>query len=212
MPLLVDAAQTAGIRRSACSLDGISFWAASAHKGLLGPPGVGVLYVHEGMQLTPLVSGGTGSASESLDPPEAYPDHLEAGTAPVPAIVGLGAGLEFINKIGAEKVLQHELGLTDSLVEWIDSKPGIKRYGAPNPRRRLPTVAFGLQALGADRLADLLDAEYGIAVRAGLHCAAMAHTALRTTKGGLVRASVGYFNTSDDIQILCEALERLGGL
>jgi selenocysteine lyase/cysteine desulfurase len=105
VPLLVDAAQTAGRRQSCLNHDGITFWCASAHKNLMGPQGLGLLYVHADFSLDPLVLGGTGSASEQLSMPEAYPDHLESGTMPAFLIAGLKAGVTWLREVGTEVII-----------------------------------------------------------------------------------------------------------
>lgn len=210
--LLIDAAQTAGRREGVLQQDGITFWCASGHKGLLGAPGVGILYVGFGVQLHPLVAGGTGSASESVEMPLAYPDHLEPGTAPIPAIAALGAGLEYIKSIGTQSIVEHEDRLKRQFLRWSREQQFTEEY----PRREeansdatLPIVSFKIKGLSPDRVADSLDRDYQIAVRAGHHCSANAHAVLGTMESGLVRASFGFFNTADQVDRFCAALEAL---
>jgi cysteine desulfurase family protein len=209
VPLLVDAAQTAGRRIEPLSHDGISFWAASAHKGFFGSAGVGLLYVHPDFDLEPIIAGGTGSASESLEMPTQYPDRLEAGTQNAAGIAALAAGLQFIRDAGVERVNAHEQNLLKRFVDWCSMNRQIKPLAAQSFNARLPIVSFTVDGMPCDRVADLLDTEYGIAVRSGLHCAAQAHATLGTSKGGTVRASFGYFNTEDEVKALCSALASL---
>jgi cysteine desulfurase family protein len=210
VPLLVDAAQTAGRRQNALQHEGIAFWAASAHKGLYGPSGIGLLYVNPRFDLEPLVAGGTGSASEQMIMPSAYPDHLEPGTMPVHAIAGLQAGLQFVLSTGIDKILEHEDALSRKFLRWCNEHPAlIRTFGNTDAHDRLPVVSFHLHDMTCDRVADILDTEYGICVRPGLHCSALAHTTLGTLEQGTVRASFGFSTTADDIDKLCDALSQL---
>jgi selenocysteine lyase/cysteine desulfurase len=216
VPLLVDAAQTAGRRQSCLNHDGITFWCASAHKNLMGPQGLGLLYVHADFSLDPLVLGGTGSASEQLSMPEAYPDHLESGTMPAFLIAGLKAGVTWLREVGTEVIIAQENLLVRRFLGWASNSPFISLYGQPllsefaeGSRDRLPIVSFAVLDKSAEQVADFLDRQANIAVRSGLHCSVQAHRALGTEKSGLVRTSFGFFNTVEEVDRLCEQLERL---
>ena len=209
VPLLVDAAQSAGFTESNIDSLGITIWCASGHKGLMGLPGVGLLYVSPEVELDPLIAGGTGSGSEELAMPEFYPDHLEAGTIAGPAIVGLAAGVEWLKAKSLQSVRAHERALAQRFLDWAAGVKWLKLYGPESAGARTGTVAFQVEQVGADRLADLLDQEHGIAVRSGLHCAANAHRALGTLGSGLVRASFGSFNSTGEVDRLSDALENL---
>lgn len=214
--LLVDAAQTAGSEENCLRHAGITYWAAPGHKGLMGAPGAGVLFVRDGEQLAPLVRGGTGSSSEALDMPAAYPDHLEPGTLAGPAIAALGAGVDFVRKTGASAIAEHERLLANQFREWCFSKSWLKIAGNSYADKRqstssesAPVVSLTHDRLSPDRIADILNREDSIAVRPGLHCAAQAHETLTTSKQGLLRVSFGFFNTLDELSVLCDALERI---
>ena len=213
--LLVDAAQTAGTKSGALQADGITYWAAPGHKALMGSPGVGALFIRDGRSLRPLISGGTGSASEQLEMPQQFPDRLEAGTPPVPAIASIAAGVRFIQEIGVEQRNRHESHLAGALREWCRSKDWIELAGNSfkqkdcDPTDAAAVVSFRLRNLSCDRVADILDREYNIAVRAGLHCAALAHKTLDTLDQGLVRVSFGFFNTLEELSQLFVALEEI---
>jgi cysteine desulfurase / selenocysteine lyase len=131
VPLLIDAAQTAGRFPSCLAHEGITFWCASAHKGLMGPQGLGLLYVHPDFSLDPLVMGGTGSASEHLVMPDVYPDHLEPGTMPAFLIAGLNAGVSWLKGVTVDEVVRHENSLAHSFLSWASEAPFIKVYGGP---------------------------------------------------------------------------------
>lgn len=209
VPLLVDAAQSAGVIKQDIDDLGISIWCASGHKGLMGPPGVGLLYVKASMEIEPLISGGTGSNSENFAMPSDYPDHLEAGTLPGPAILGLAAGVKFLADIGIAKIAEHELTLAANFLAWAERQPHIHIYGPKSVAGRLAVVAFSVDGMTPDKVADILDSRYGIAVRPGLHCAAAAHRTLGTVDAGLVRASFGWFNTESDVEYFCQALSEI---
>lgn len=206
VPLMIDAAQTAGRLRQNLEEYGVSIWCASGHKGLFGPPGVGLLYVGENIELEPLIAGGTGSRSEEFEMPGFFPDHLEAGTLPGPAIAGLGAGARWLAETGIENVRQRELALTQRFIGWATSGGGIHVYGNPQENLRTAVVSFEVDGVSSDQVARILDNEFHLAVRVGLHCAAAAHQALGTAERGLVRASFGYFNTEEEVDTLCHAI------
>ena len=214
-PLLIDAAQTAGLEKQHLIHPGISFWCASAHKGLMGQPGLGLLHVSKEYDLEPLIAGGTGSASEDLHMPIVYPDRLEPGTAAGPAIAALGAGVDFIESVGADVILQHELRLSDAFISFLNASNNIRVYSPGNNNNsgsiipRVANVSFAVPGMTADRVVDALDKEYGIAARGGLHCAAAAHETLGTTKEGLVRLSFGYFNTESEVNDLARAVHEI---
>lgn len=218
VPLLIDAAQTAGLQANCLRYDGVTYWAASAHKKMLGSPGAGLLYVRDGNVLSPFVCGGTGSKSEQLEMPEELPDHFEPGTLPGPAIAALGAGVAFIAKAGAETLAAHEHSLADAFREWCFSKDWLSVAGnsfrdnrRPSLSEVVPVVSFQLKSMSPDRVTDLLNTQFNIAVRPGLHCAYKAHEALGTVEHGLVRVSFGYCNTFAEVESLCRALEKIVG-
>lgn len=236
VPLLLDAAQTAGRSPDCLAHDGIKFWCASAHKGLLGPQGLGLLYVHPDMEIEPFVAGGTGSASEQLGMPDVYPDRLEPGTMPSFLIGALHAGISWLQNMEPLKIQDHEDKLVSRFLEWCAQESKIRLFGfdrikfdrsiesgrsiesdtrieAPVTTERapprLPIVSFLIDGLTPERVADQLQRRANIAVRSGLHCAATAHKALGTETTGLVRASFGIFNTTSEVDLLCRTLEQI---
>ncbi len=215
VPLAVDGAQTVGKLDYDLSSSSIAYFCASGHKGLQGPPGVGLLYVAPGFDLEPIISGGTGSRSESLAVPGDYPDHLEAGTLPGPAIAGLAAGTAWM-KGQMQDVLKRELALTEQFLSWTREQSAITVYGYASSDRdrtivRMPVVSFNIAGHTAASIADRLNGEFRIAVRAGLHCASLMHDSLGTLAGGTVRVSFGPFNTSQEVMDLCQALAKITG-
>jgi cysteine desulfurase / selenocysteine lyase len=208
IPLLVDGAQVAGkIETDLSAKTGISFFCTSGHKGLMGPPGVGLLYVAPQHTLAPFVSGGTGSRSESLDMPTAYPDRLEAGTLPGPAIAGLSAGVDWLKGKKTKAIFQNELALLEKFLQWNSKEKLVRVFDTGlGSKLRMPLVSFASDNISPAEMADRLDTEYGIAVRSGLHCSASSHETLGTLEQGLVRVSFGPFNTEEEVSRLCDAL------
>lgn len=208
---LVDSAQTAGTLPLAPEQMNIDFLAFPGHKGLYGPMGIGGLYVRDGILLKPLQEGGTGSNSLEQKQPEMMPDRLESGTVNTPGIAGLGAGIGFLNAIGLEEVLNHELTLTRYLYEELQSIPGITLYGpgAERDTPRLPVIAFNVQGKDSNDVAWALGNEYDICVRAGYHCAPLAHKTAGTLDTGAVRVSFGVYNQPWEVEKLVDALKKI---
>jgi cysteine desulfurase family protein len=209
IPLLVDAAQTAG----AISIDverwGIDLLAFSGHKSLYGPQGTGGLYVREGIDLKPLRRGGTGSKSESWDHPDFLPDKYECGTPNTPGIIGLGEGVRFVLKEGIDRIRKHELALTVSLLTGLVEIDGIIVYGPKEPDKRVPTVSIGVKGKEASEVGYRLEREFDTMTRIGLHCNPGAHRAIGTFPHGTVRLSMGYFNTHEEVARVVEAVREI---
>lgn len=206
VPFLVDAAQTAGVldvRLGALHADMV---ALPGHKGLQGPHGTGVLALAEGIDPEPLLYGGTGSLSESTAQPDMLPDRYESGTLDLPGIAGLLAGAKFVRQHLAE-IREYEEALNERLRRRLADIPGLTLLGHPDAPR-VGITSFTAQAMDVGQIADGLDAA-GIAVRAGLHCAPAIHTWLGTLKSGAVRASVGIYNTEQEMDDVALILERM---
>jgi cysteine desulfurase family protein len=206
---LVDAAQTAGavpIDIQAMNIDLLAF---PGHKSLLGPTGTGALYVGPRVQIRPWREGGTGGDSLTPTQPEDYPYYLEGGTPNVLGIVGMIAGLNYVEERGVAAIHQHEVELCEQLRELLHEVGGFEFFGHTDPTRRVGTLSFRCEALPAPELAGLLDQEFQIAVRPGLHCSPYIHKSLGTAPDGLLRVSPGPFNTKADIHAICEALTAI---
>jgi len=196
---LVDGAQAAGhlpLHLDALPLD---LWACPGHKGLLGPQGVGLLYVRPGIDLQPLLFGGAGFDSERREPPEEAPERFEAGTLNTPGILGLGAAAEHLLAIGIPAVRDRELGLQALLQEGLAGIRGVQTYTASDPRAGVGVVSLTVAGWTAGAAAETLDRDFDICARAGLHCAPLAHRALGTLPDGTVRLSIGAGTTPADI-------------
>lgn len=200
--ILIDAAQTAGVLKIDNSLLDVDFIAFSGHKGLMGPLGTGGLYVKNPEELETVVTGGTGSESEALIQPHTMPDMLHSGTVNTPAIAALGEGVKYVMSLGTEKISAYEKGLAELLRNGLRKFDNIIVYGEEDG---IGTVAFNIKGMSSEEAAEIFD---NFAIRAGYHCAPLAHKALGTEKTGAVRASFGIFNTENDVYKFLECLEK----
>lgn len=206
---LVDAAQTAGICPIDVSEMGIDLLAFPGHKGLLGPPGTGGLYISPFVDLEPQLHGGTGSNSEDLEQPLVRPDRYEAGTSNVVGIAGLGAGVDTLLQYGVEQIYQKQWQFTQLMLEELQRLPGVSVLGPSIGKPRTGIVAFNLEGKDAAEIAFKLDRDYGIAVRAGYHCTPLAHQTAGTLNQGAVRASVGLDTTIQEVEALLSAVKEI---
>ena len=207
--LMVDAAQTAGKYPLDVRKDNIDLLAFSGHKGLFGPTGTGGLFIGERAELDTLREGGTGSQSELEEQPSQLPNRFESGTLNTVGIAGLGAGLKYIFEESTDKILGHEIKLTSRIIEGLSGIPGVTIYAARDIMHQSPVVSFTIYDMDPGEIGTILDQAFDIKVRAGLHCAPAAHTTLGTLPRGTVRLSPGYFNTSGEIEVTLEAIERI---
>ena len=211
LQFIVDAAQTAGvipIDVKACHIDALCF---TGHKGLLGPQGIGGIILTKEMaqNLTPLIAGGTGSFSHLETMPTHMPDAFEAGTLNLPGIIGLNEGLAYIESQGMENIHKHELALTQSFLEGLQSIDGINIVGKKNIEDRPAVVSITIDGMDPASIAYELESNYHIMTRVGLHCAPRAHQTLGTYPEGTVRFSFGYANTHEDVESALSALHRI---
>lgn len=197
---MVDAAQSAGIFPIDVEEMAIDLLAVPGHKSLLGPPGTGFLYVRQGLDLRPLLYGGTGNFSQSEIQPVEMPERLESGTLNTIGLAGLKAGVEFLETIGLEHVRSHEQELLSQLIDGLTRLDGVTLFGPLGSARHGGALSFNIRNMDPAMLGFRLDREYGICCRIGLHCAPAAHATIGTLPEGTVRLSPGYFNTVDDIE------------
>ncbi len=209
IPVLVDAAQSAGRVKIDVEADGIDILTFTGHKELFGPQGTGGMYVSEGIELTPMCFGGTGSKSSSLEQPRDLPDSLESGTLNAPGFAGLGAGAEFILRTGIDSILAHEHELIGRLVQGLEMVEGVTWYGPPAPEQRVGIVSLTFESMTPADVAELLDLHYDIATRSGLHCSPMAHKTIGTIETGALRVSTSFMSTTDDIDYFLDSLTEI---
>lgn len=208
LPLVVDAAQTAGILPLHMERDGIDYLCAAGHKGLYGPMGTGLLILNEGRELPPLMAGGTGSDSRRYAMPADYPDRLESGTLNVPGICGLKAGIDWVRQRTAS-LHRQELAVLAALYDGLAAMPRVKLY-TPRPgtgAAQGTVLAFTVTGMPCEEAAQRLSARQ-IAVRAGLHCAPAAHRHYGTLPDGAVRLSPGAFTQPAEVPVFLDALSR----
>lgn len=209
VPLLVDAAQSAGHLDIDVVALGIDMLAFPGHKGLLGPQGTGGLYVHPDIELEPLLLGGTGSQSELIEQPAVRPDRYESGTPNTVGIAGLNEGVKYILQQTVEKIHCKEWELTQHLMEGLLGDPNIQIFGPALGENKTGIVAINVLGADCSEVAYMLDQTYNIAVRAGYHCTPLTHESIGTLDHGAVRISVSCFTTSDEIDQCVRALKEI---
>jgi cysteine desulfurase/selenocysteine lyase len=206
---MVDAAQSAGKHPIDVQSGKIDLLAFAGHKGLFGPPGTGGLYVGHRVDLDTLREGGTGSYSEEEKQPVILPDKYECGTLNSVGICGLGAGLKFIYSEGLEKIQARERELTARLIYSLANIPKVNLYISGDRPRQSSVISFNIEGYAPSEVGAILDQEFDIKVRTGLHCAPGIHRTLGTFPLGTVRLSPGYFNTPDEMDFTVSAIEKI---
>jgi len=206
---LVDASQSAGVLEIDLKKQNIDFLAAPGHKGLLGPQGTGILLINSDAEIKQLKEGGTGSESSSMYQPNFYPDKFEAGTHNLPGIAGLNAGVKYILNRGTKSIYSHEKNILELFINETKKNPKIKIYGPERIEERSGVVPINIEGMDSSEVAYILDTEYNIAVRPGLHCAPLAHKTIGTEKIGAVRFAVGPFTKKSEIMAAVKALNEI---
>ena len=208
VPFLIDASQSAGVLPLDLEALGAAFIAMPGHKGLYGPQGTGVLLCGRDAPVRPLLEGGTGSLSLQQEMPDFLPDRLEAGTHNMPGIAGLLAGVRFVRQIGPEAICREERLLVHRAAEGLRRIPGLQVYALPDLAHQTGVLSFRPEGMDPEELGSAL-AERGIAVRAGLHCAPLAHRTAGTADTGTVRLSVSHWNTGEEVDRFLAAMREI---
>ena len=206
---IADASQTAGvfpIDVQRMHIDALCF---TGHKGLLGPQGTGGLYVRSGIEIAPLITGGSGIKTYSKTHPSAMPEALEAGTLNAHGIAGLSAALQYIKETGMDVIREKEQALMRAFYDGIKMIPGVVIYGDYQTQERCAIVSLNVRDYDSSMVSDVLFEQYGIATRPGAHCAPLMHKALGTVSQGAVRFSFSHFNTMEEITAAIAALREL---
>lgn len=206
---ILDASQTAGATPIDMVRDGVSILCFTGHKAMMGPQGTGGLCVGGDVDIEPLKVGGTGVQSYLEEQPGEYPTRLEAGTLNGHGIAGLSAAADFIERTGIDAIHDREISLARRFYEAVADVPGVRVYGDFSTWERCPIVALNLSDVDSALVCDALWRDYGIAARAGAHCAPLMHRALGTEAQGAVRFSFGYFNTADDADAASRAVREI---
>lgn len=207
----VDAAQTAGAVPIDIDETNIDLLVFTGHKSLYGPQGTGGLYIGRCLekQIDPLMTGGTGSRSEFEAQPDFLPDKYESGTPNAMGIAGLGAGVRFVFDKGIEHIRGREIDLTTRLLDGLRCIPGITVYGCRDAHAQTPVVSFNVSGMSPSHAAMILDEDFGILSRPGLHCSPSAHKTIGTFPEGTVRFSLGWFNTPQEADYTLDAVAQL---
>ena len=216
---VVDASQTAGAAELDMERQNIDVLCFTGHKSLMGPQGTGGLCVREGVEISPLLFGGSGIQSylktqpsvQTYLPqqPREYPTRLEAGTLNGHGIAGLMAAMDYIRSVGRETIRSHELALARRFYEGAANTPGVTVYGDFSSWDRAPIVTLNIRDYDSSQVSDVLAQDYGIATRAGAHCAPRLHRALGTVERGAVRFSFGWMNTEEETDAALAAVREI---
>ena len=205
--VLVDGTQAVGNFAIDLQELGVDYYAFGGHKYLLGPPGVGLLYVKDDNTLFPLVEGGTGYNTTQEEMPEKLPERLEPGTLNLPAIWALNSAVSYIRSEGLENIYNAKRELVLIAVENFQRIDKVEVYSST--RNNVGIVSFNIKGCLPQEVASILDKKYNICVRAGLHCAPQAHKVAGTYPGGSVRISFSCFNDKDDLKYLIKAVKEI---
>ena len=204
VPFLLDASQSAGILPVRMDVLQAAFIAMPGHKGLYGPQGTGLLLCNH--QVSPLLYGGTGSLSKLQTMPDMLPDRLESGTHNMPGIAGLLEGIRYVQRTGVEKIAAHERRLTAQAVELLRNTEGIRLFCCDGFRHQTGVLSFIVEGIDCEEMGEAM-ASRGIALRAGLHCAPLAHRTAGTLKTGTIRFSPSAFNTPAQVMQFAQILQ-----
>lgn len=206
---VVDASQTAGVFPIDVQDMQIDVLCFTGHKGMLGPQGIGGMYVREGLQIRPLKSGGSGVQTYSKTHPTEMPTALEAGTLNGHGIAGLGAAVSYLMETGIDHIRAREQELMWKFYEGVKDIPGITIYGDFSIKDRCAIVTLNIGDYDSSEVSDELLTEYSISTRPGGHCAPLMHEALGTVEQGAVRFSFSHYNTDEEVDIAIQAVREL---
>ena len=207
--LIADASQTAGLIPIDVQEMQIDVLCFTGHKGLYGPQGTGGIYVRPGVEIKPLKRGGSGIETYNKNHPAQMPTALEAGTLNSHGIAGLNAALTYIEETGVEYIYRLALERMWQFYEGVRDIPGVTVYGDFSEKERVPIVSLNIEDFDSAEVSDELLTEYGIATRAGGHCAPLMHEALGNVKQGAVRFSFSHFNTQEEVEKAISAIREL---
>lgn len=211
VPVILDAAQSAGQVPVGMAELGVAAIAFTGHKSLYGPSGIGGLIVAPELELATTRFGGTGMDSASLVHTQTYPLRLEAGTLNLLGVIGLSLGIDFVLLRGVAAVHRQEMALLRRLRDGLAASPAVTLYCADDLTDHLPVLTVNVAGVHPQDVGAILDGDFGIAVRVGLHCAPMVHRDLGTIERGAVRFSLGAFTTADEIDLAVEAMLAIAG-
>lgn len=205
---VLDAAQTAGLVEIDFDNSDIDALVFTGHKTLMGPSGIGGVLLKSGAEkdITPIISGGTGSISHLLEHPDFMPDKFQAGTPNTLGLIGLTAAVTYVMDVGVKKIFDHKAMLTNMFMDGLRQE-GVTIYGPATTRA--PLVSFNIKNIDNGVLEGVMQERFGIVTRSGLHCSPLAHKSIGTYPEGALRASFGYFNTEEEIKYAIEVVNKI---
>ncbi|MFQ9288573.1 MAG: aminotransferase class V-fold PLP-dependent enzyme [Intestinibacter bartlettii] len=207
----VDTAQTAGILNIDMQKANIDFLAFTGHKGLLGPQGIGGFIASDKLEglINPVISGGTGSLSDSEEIPDFLPDRFESGTLNLPGIIGLHQALVYLKEAGIDNMRKEKMEITKYFLDQVKEIDGVKVAGKKTVEGRLGVVSIDFEGFDNSIVSFYLSSKYKIMTRVGMHCAPRAHKTLKTFPQGTVRFSFSHFNTKEEVDVCIDAIKTI---
>ena len=207
----VDTAQTAGILNIDMQKANIDFLAFTGHKGLLGPQGIGGFISSDKLEglIEPVISGGTGSLSDSEEIPDFLPDRFESGTLNLPGIIGLHQALVYLKEAGIDNMRNEKMEITKYFLDQVKEIEGVRIAGKKTVEGRLGVVSIDFEGFDNSIVSFYLSSKYKIMTRVGMHCAPRAHKTLKTFPQGTVRFSFSHFNTKEEVDICINAIKTI---
>ncbi len=209
IPFILDVSQSAGVVPINMRDMHVSVVAFTGHKSLMGPTGIGGLVLRDEIDIRATRFGGTGSDSWQTAHPEAYPDRLEAGTLNVMGIIGLSAGLRYLAQRGMASIYNHEMALVQTLRDGLSAMKNVKMYCAERLDRHIGLLTCNVKNVDPEDFAAILDGDFNIATRSGLHCAPLVHEDLGISPRGAVRFSFGPLNSAEDVSAALSAVRAI---
>ena len=207
----VDTAQTAGILNIDMQKANIDFLAFTGHKGLLGPQGIGGFIASDKLEglIDPVISGGTGSLSDSEEIPDFLPDRFESGTLNLPGIIGLHQALVYLKEAGIDNMRKEKMEITKYFLDQVKEIDGVKVAGKKTVEGRLGVVSIDFEGFDNSIVSFYLSSKYKIMTRVGMHCAPRAHKTLKTFPQGTVRFSFSHFNTKEEVDVCIDSIKTI---
>jgi len=207
----VDTAQTAGILNIDMQKANIDFLAFTGHKGLLGPQGIGGFIASDKLEglIDPVISGGTGSLSDSEEIPDFLPDRFESGTLNLPGIIGLHQALVYLKEAGIDNMRKEKMEITKYFLDQVKEIDGVKVAGKKTVEGRLGVVSIDFEGFDNSIVSFYLSSKYKIMTRVGMHCAPRAHKTLKTFPQGTVRFSFSHLNTKEEVDVCIDAIKTI---
>ena len=207
----VDTAQTAGILNIDMQKANIDFLAFTGHKGLLGPQGIGGFIASDKLEglIDPVISGGTGSLSDSEEIPDFLPDRFESGTLNLPGIIGLHQALVYLKEAGIDNMRNEKMEITKYFLDQVKEIDGVKVAGKKTVEGRLGVVSIDFEGFDNSIVSFYLSSKYKIMTRVGMHCAPRAHKTLKTFPQGTVRFSFSHFNTKEEVDVCIDSIKTI---